>query len=279
MPNYTDTDPADTDDYIARTLSETDLDDNDPIEFLRLVHDKLINETDYVARNSNPISSTTHGALIEHKADDLGIARAMCDYAQRLGYFSFVVDTHLADVMDMAIVRIKIDEKWYNINIVGDADMNLDNIFKMPLAEDGLISHMWFLNSDFYQNGTGLFTYVRNFDEKYSPVFPTPEGLTVSGGEMIMPIVNYYIENYLNERYYYDVNADSLYSVVLEKSKSVIDSGEETFYLYMLPGDADNLWNLMQESLILDLKRKYDITISGFTAEFSGDQVILKLQK
>lgn len=278
-PNYTGTDPNEVNDHIVKTLSETDLDDNEPIEFLRLVHDKLIYETDLVARNSTPTASTTHGALIEHKADDLGLARAMCDYAQRLGYFSFVVDTNVANTINMALVRVRINEKWYNINIIGDADMNLDNIFKMPLADDGLISHMWFLNSDFYQNATGLFTYVRNFGEKYSPIFPVPEGLTISGGETIAPIVNYYIEKYLNERYYYEVNTDSLYSVVLERSKAVIDSGEDTFYLYMLSGDADNLWDLMQESLILDLKRKFDITISDFTAVFSEDKMILTLQK
>lgn len=279
IPNYTDTDPAEVDDYIARTLSETDLDDNDPIEFLRVIHDKLISETDLVARNSSPTSSTTHGALIEHKADDLGIARAICDYAQRLGYFSFVADTHFTNVMDVAIIRIKIDGKWYNINFLVNSSYNESNITKIPVAEDGRISHIWFTISDFYQNSSGIFTYVRNFGEKYSPVFPTPDGVTISDGEVVAPKVNYYLEDHLNEQFYYSVTADSIYSIVLEKAKETIESGEDTFYLYMLPSDVDELWNLMKKSFILNLKREYNITISGFTGEFSGDRIILTMQK
>lgn len=277
-PIYTGIDPSEANDYIAKTLSDTDIDDNDPIEFLRLVHDKLIDETDLVARNSSPTASTTHGALIEHKADDLGIARAMCDYAQRLGYFSFVVDTKVANSMDMAMVRVRIDEKWYIINIIGDAVMNVDNILKMPLAEDGQISHMWFLYSDFYHNATGLFSYVRNYGQQYRPVFPQPDSVTVSDGEAVIPTANYYIQEYLHEHYYCDVNADSIYEVLLEEAKPHFRSGDNTISLYMLAGDADNLWDKMQGSYISDLKNRSGITISGFTLVFSGDQVILTLQ-
>lgn len=278
-PIYTGIAPSEAYDHITKTLSESGMDDNDPIEILRIVHDRLIDETELVARNSTPTASTTHGALIEHNADDLGIARAMCDYAQRLGYFSFVVDTTIANAMDMAVVRIRIDGEWYNINVIGDAVMNAENILKMPVAEDGMISHMWFLNSDFYQNATGLFKHVRDFEEKYAPVFPVPGGVTVSNGEVVAPTVNYYIQEHLREHYYCDVNAESIYGVLLEETGLRFKSGDDTFSLYMMAGEADNLWDKMQESYISDLKNKYDITISGFTIVFSGDQVILTLQK
>lgn len=278
VPVYTGAVPIEANELITKTFSETDLDENDPVGFLCYVHDKLLNETELVARNSTPTASTTHGVLVEHRADDMGLAMAMCDYAQRIGYFCFVADTNAADTMNMAIVRIRIDGKWYNINMLGGATMNVDNIFKMPLAEDGHISHTWFLNSDFYQNASGIFKYIRDYGETYASVFPTPDGMTISDGQQIIPMVNYYLQEYLNVNFYFNAYADGIYADLLEETKSLIEKGEDTTSVYILAGDADALWDIMQESYISDLKHKYDITISGFTMEFSGDQAFLTLQ-
>lgn len=278
-PTYTGADPNEADEFITKTLSELNSDSKAPIEVLRLVHDKLINETDLIGRNSTPNASTAHGALIEHEADDMGLARALCGYAQRLGFTSFAVDINLINNVSLAGVRVLVEGEWYNISILGDADMVVGNVFKMPIAEDGKISHMWFFISDFYMNATGLFKYVRDFGKKYAPVFPEPKGMSISGGETVMPIVNYYIEVYLNERWYYEVQTDNLYISILENAKTALEDGLDTFYMYILASDADIIWELMQDTFISDLKRKYSLTISGFETEYSGDCMTVTMQK
>lgn len=278
-PVYTGIDPIVANDIIAADFDGTDTDDKDPIGFLCRIHDKLLNEITLVDRNSRPTSSTTQGAVTEHIADDLGIARALCDYAQRLGYFSFVNEARFADTMTLAQVRIRIDDKWYSIIPVADGTSNESNIIKMPIAEDGRISHLYYLISDFFINMTGLFKYVKDFGDEYSALFPEPDGLYQSGGETYLPTMNYYIEEYLNEPFYLDTGVDTIFNICMENTKTCLENGEDTFYLYMLAADADALWDKMQESFISELKIKYDITISGFTMEFSEDRVILTLQK
>lgn len=113
IPNYTGISRNEAGEYIDKILAETYLDENDPIECLRYLHDKIILKNDLPARNSTPTASTSHGALIEHKADEPGIARALCDYAQRLGFFCFVADTTVAGTtMNMPLVRIMVDERF-----------------------------------------------------------------------------------------------------------------------------------------------------------------------
>lgn len=92
-------------------------------------------------------------------------------------------------------------------------------------------------------------------------------------------MVYQYIEEYLNEPFYLDTGVDTIFNICMENTKTCLENGEDTFYLYMLAADADALWDKMQESFISELKIKYDITISGFTMEFSEDRVILTLQK
>lgn len=255
------------------------MDDKDPIGFLCRIHDNLLNETTLVDRNSSPTSSTTQGAVTEHIADDLGIARALCDYAQRLGYFSFVNEVRIADTLTLAQVRIRIDDKWYSINPLMNSSLNEGNIIKMPIAEDGKLSHFYFLIGDHFINMMGFIKYVKDFGGEYAALFPEPDVLYQSGGEAHLPTMNYYIEEYLNEPYYLDTGVDAIFNICMEKTKTCLESGEDSFYLYMLAADADELWEKMQGSFISELKIKYDITISDFTMEFSEDRVILTLQK
>lgn len=278
IPTYTGESPADADEYIKQAFAETDLDETDPIECLRYFHDKLILECDLLARNATPTASTTHGAFVEHKADDLGVSRALCDIAQRLGYTSFVADTRFGDYMDMAVVRVLIEGKWYNIAIIVNTAMNVDNIERIPLDENGQISHQWFLDSDFYQNRSGLFEYKRDFGEIYGALFPEPVGISVSDGQAVIPKMNYYIEEHLGETYHHAEYANVIYQSVLSQTETVLNSGKTELYCYMLAQDADGLYDLMQESYIEDIEKKYGVTITGFTAEFSGDRVIVKIE-
>lgn len=278
-PVYTGVQPIAANDIIAADFDGTDMDDKDPIEFLCRIHDKLLNETTLVDRNTKPTSSTTHGVIVEHVADDLGIARAVCDYAQRLGYFSFVNEVNIADTMTLAQVRIRIDDKWYSINPVMDGSLNTGNIIKLPIAEDGKLSHCYFLIGDFFMNMTGLVKYVKDFGDEYSALFPEPDGLHQSSGETYLPTMNYYIEEYLNEHFYLNDGVDTIFNICMEKAKTCLENGEDSFYLYMLAADADNLWDKLQASYVSELKTKYNVSISDFTAEFSGDRIIVTLKK
>ena len=278
QPVYIDLSPDKLKKHIEQTLSETDMDEKDPIGMLRSVYDDLAKNTEYVARGATPASSTAYGALIERKADDVGLARALCSYAQSMGYPCIVTDTHLGNDMIMASVRTKIDSAWYSTFIVMGSSVNLE-LDEMPLAEGGEINHFTFLLSDFLASAGGVFTYIRDFDDKYEPVFPKPEGITNSNGEMIVPITNYYIEVYLGEKYYSTVNFDKVYNDLCEKTKECIDNGNDTAYLYIMPSDADELWEKMQKDFVSDMKYKYDITISEYDVVYSEDRVIVTIKK
>lgn len=278
QPVYIDLSPDELKKHIEQTLSETDMDEKDPIGMLRSVYDDLAKNTEYVARGATPASSTAYGALIERKADDVGLARALCCYAQSMGYPCIVTDTHLGNDMIMASVRTKIDGAWYSTFIVMGSSVNLE-LEEMPLAEGGEINHFTFLLSDFLASAGGVFTYIRDFDDKYESVFPKPEGIKNSNGEMIVPITNYYIEVYLGEKYYSTISLDKVYNDLCAKTKECLDNGADSAYLYIMPSDADGLWEKMQKDFVSDMKYKYDITISEYDVVYSEDRVIVTIKK
>ena len=128
-------------------------------------------------------------------------------------------------------------------------------------------------------NMTGLVKYVKDFGDEYSALFPEPDGLHQSSGETYLPTMNYYIEEYLNEHFYLNDGVDTIFNICMEKAKTCLENGEDSFYLYMLAADADNLWDKLQASYVSELKTKYNVSISDFTAEFSGDRIIVTLKK
>lgn len=277
VPTYIDLSSDELKAHIDKTLSETDLDEKDPIAMLCRVHDELARNTEYVARGDSPASSTAYGALIEHKADDIGLAKALCCYAQRLGYPCIVADTHMGNDMTMATARINIDGAWYSTFVYIDARMNSD-YERMPVAEGGEIGHLAFLMSDFFVSAGGIFTYTRDFDDKYDPIFPRPEGVTNSNGETIVPVMNYYIETYLKETYYMSASLDKAYNDLCRKVKENLGKGSNTAYLYISTSDGDGLWDKMQEEFIKDMKFRFDITISEFDVVLSDDRVIVTVK-
>lgn len=276
IPVYNGVDLHEANDFIEQHVTEIELANNgDKIKTLRIIYDELLNETELVARGGRPASSGTHGAVIDHVSDDLGLARAICDYAQRLGFYSFVADWKI-EHHDIAIVRVKIDDAWYNIAPSVDYLMMSNNITAIPVAEDGKALHWYFLTFDgFIAGSTSKQENLDRYDEKYLPILP----LDFSFNELPDNyIINYYFDEYLKV-FYHIYGVDIAYDALLERTKIAVDSGEETVVLYIKSTDVNNLWAKMSESYISDLSEKYGITISGFTGEYSLDAMYVTLEK
>lgn len=276
IPVYNGVDLHEANDFIEQHVSETQLaNDNDNIKTLRIIYDELLNETELVARGGRPASSGTHGAVIDHASDDLGLARAICDYAQRLGFYSFVADWKIGDTY-MAIVRLKIDDAWYNIVPRADYLMMSNAVTAIPVAEDGKALHCYFLIYDGMIAGSKTSpAMLERYDEKYLPILPLDFDINKLPD---VHIISYYFNEYLKEIYFMFA-VDLAYEMLIEKAKIAIDSGEETIELYIHPLNVDELWEKMNESYISDLSEKYGITISGFTAEYSLDAMYVTLEK
>ena len=275
IPVYNGIDPNATSKYIEQHNREIRMaNDSDKIKSLRVIYDEILNETELLARGGRPTSSTTHGVVINHAADDIGIARAVCDYAQRLGFYAFVADLNI-DNVDMAIVRLKIDDTWYNIAPRYDFTQPSRNITSIPVAEDGKASNIFFLVCDEFMF-IGSDTSLDSFDDKYLPILPL--NLDTHDETLIPDEWSYYFGEYLKKTYYMGT-VEEAYDALLEETKTAFDSGDETIVLYMSPYNVDSLWAVMNESYISDLSEKYGITITGFTGEYSLDAMHVTLEK
>ena len=272
IPTYNGVDPNETSKFVQQHVREVRMaNDNDQIKSLRIIYDEILGETELVARGGRPASSGSHGAVIDHAADDLGIARAIGDYAQRLGFYCFVADVNIADI-DMAIVRVKIDDTWYNIAPRFDYVQISHNVTAIPLAEDGKATHIYFFMSDemlFYDTGA-----LDKFDEKYLPILP----LNIDETEEEPEVWSYYFDKYLEKNYHMET-VEEAYDALLEETKNVLDSGGETVELYIFPNYVDTLWAQMGESYISDLSEKYGMTVTGFTGEYSMDAMYVTLEQ
>lgn len=266
-PIYTGIDRLAANDYIVQSIHDTVRYD-DPATRIKLlcdIHDMILKETEHVARNSGPTSSSTHGVLIDHAADDLGVARTLCDYAQRMGFDSFVVEKD-GEEDYTAIVRIKIDDQWYNIDTFTDGLMPAGAVHEIPLTEDGAITHFWFLYSDVWFKA-GAFEILGDYGEEYSSIIPFFDPTLDD------PIVtNYYIDDYLNKKLYFGLD-DTVYNSLLEETKKWFDNQEGAFEFYLMYDYVDEFWGTVQKSYISDLSQKYGITVSGFTGEYTGDAI------
>ena len=283
IPVYNGIDPNETSKYVEQHIQETRnaigyYDPNsgvyyDTMNLFRVLYNEILEETTLLARGGRPTASTTHGAVIDHAADDIGIARAVCDYARRLGFYCFVVDINRSDV-DMAIVRVKIDDTWYNIAPRFDFVQPSEMITAIPVAEDGKASNIFFLVCDemmFYGSDT-----LDRFDDKYLPILPL--NLDTHDETLVPVAFSYYFAEYLKTDYL-DDTIEATYDALLEKTKTALDSGGETVVLYMSPYNVDALWEMMNESYISDISEKYGITITGFSGEFSLDAMYVTLEK
>lgn len=269
LPIYNGIDPHEANDYITQDLRAAQTagtDRENKIEYLRQVYDRLATETEVVARGSRPGSSTTHGAVIGHVADDLGLANALCDYAQRMGFDSYVLEMYLGDVKQ-AVTHVKIDDTWYNIMIYLDILFSME-ITEIPIAE-GDSPHLFLLCEDHF-----IFNYsadpVLDLDEKYLPLLPT-------FGDMDPDEWNYYIIHHKQTNFTLDT-VEEAYEGLLEEIKTSLDNGEETVLLYIDTALVDGVWRTMMDSYISDIEEKYGITISGFTGEYANDAMNITLE-
>ncbi len=277
-PIYTGIDRMEANDYILNSIHETagDKDDRSKIQLLCDIHDMILNEVQHVARNSNPTASTTHGVLIDHAADDLGVARTLCDYAQRLGFESYVADTDFGGQDYTAIVRIKIEDKWYNISTFINSLMTVDTVHEIPLTEEGKITHFWFLFCD-DPIAMGAINLQGDFGEEFAPIMPITNA--DEAGETVdtensdeETISNYYIEVYLNKNLYGSSNEDT-YNALLEETKAWFDNKDGDFEFYLTSDCVDDFWNLIRDTYKSDLSAKYGINISDYSGEYTGDAI------
>lgn len=274
IPVFNGIDPHVANDFMKEHLQETrGTDYNQQMKYLRILYDEILDETELLARGGRPAASTTHGVVIDHAADDLGIARAICDYAQRLGFYCFVVDVNIDDIV-MAIIRVKIDDVWYNIAPRYDYLKLSHNVTAIPVAEDGKATNIYFLIGD-----STMFVYAKDldkFDKKYLPIMPLEFDATEATEDTEM--WNYYFEGYLKKTYYMETPEEA-YDALLEETKNVLESGGDTVELYIFPNLVNSLWEIMGESYISDLSEKYGMTVKGFTGEYSLDAMYVTLEK
>ena len=263
-PIYTGIDRTEANELIVQSINDT-FRHNEPMTRIKLlceIHDMILKDVQHVPRNSDPTASSTHGVMIEHAADDLGVARTLCDYAQRMGFDSFAVEKDA----EPAVVRIKIDDEWYNIDTFTDGLMPAGAVHEIPLTEDGNITHFWFLYSDVWFNA-GAFEILGDFGEEYSSIIPFYDE-TLEDPD----VTNYYIDDYLNKELYFGSD-DSVYNSILEDTKKWFDSQDGSFEIYLMYDYVDGFWAILQESYISNLSEKYGITVSGFTGECTGDAI------
>lgn len=118
------------------------LDKVDIIESLYKVHDTMVADVDALPRYANATSTNAYGAIVSRGADDMGIAKAFCYYAQLLDVPCYVVDGSL-DGAPRAWCRVQLDGAWYNIDVYGDKTDTSSEI------KDGeSCPHTYFLTND-----------------------------------------------------------------------------------------------------------------------------------
>ncbi|MGN0687136.1 MAG: hypothetical protein ACI4KA_03400 [Oscillospiraceae bacterium] len=213
--------------------------------------------------NTRPSASTAYGALIDRYADDLGIARALCDVAQRLGFDSYVFEGYETDGDKIAWCCVKMDDIWYIVNPYGAKHYVQNCIASVPFGEKEVCHY------NFLCLNVGRLD-ISSIDERQEYLW---DGDRVIETEYDLL---YYFKDYLKVDYYSE-SAESAYAALLEKTKEQLDSGSSEVDVYMLSLWVDTLWEMMQESYISDLSEKYGITITDFTGEYAGDALHITL--
>ena len=264
-PHYINIDPQQMNAAASDELSALNTSGlSNKIECLRHFHDKLATETEFVGRKATATSSSAHGAIIDHVADDMGLAKAMCYYAQRLGLFSYVVEMEIVGEMH-AWVRVKLEGAWYNIELYYDSFLPYA-VTEIPFVDDIVyMCHTFFLCSDLTMfNSLGITTTDND------PLYVSDDGT-------VLPRMNYYFEKYLKKNYYQDVAL--AYNALLEETEYQFSNGKDTVCLYISPSPVDDLCLRMENKYISDLNEKYGITISEYSAEYSIDCIYVTLKK
>ena len=237
------------------------------IEALKYFFDDIaLNTTVLGGFNTRPSSSTAYGAVIDRNADKLGIARAICDVAQRLGFESYVFEGYEPDGDKIAWCRVKLDDIWYSVNPYG-AKHYVQNVIKSVPFGENEVCHFNFLNLD-----TDSVDLSR-IDERQQYLWDWGDKNFETEYDTL-----YYFKEYLGVDFY-SSDYEAGYAGVLEQTKKQFDSNNNKVDVYIFSLLVERVWTMMQESYISDLSEKYGITITGFTGEYAGDALHITLTK
>lgn len=259
MPNYIDVDPSVMKDQAKIVLDR--MDRSDIVGSLCAVHDKLITETRLLQRYYNATCTYSYGAIVDHKADDVGLARAFCYYAQELGVYSYVIDGKY-NGKQRAWVRVKLDGSWYNIDVYGDASADSE-LQKMPLDKSGGNCHTFFLMGDEF-----IFANGYEADKDNGTLWINDDG-------SVSPNKNIFFQRDGENAHFAD--CDAAYELLLKKSAENYMNGITETDITLAQIVADAFYEKANEKLLSDLKEKYDINAEKLEMKYSGDAVKVSL--
>ena len=254
-PNYvTEANPETLDTFAAIILGG--INKSDKLIALRDIHDKLIESVTLVDRYSTKTCTSAYGAIVDSCADDLGIAKAFCYYAQTMGLSCYVVDGIFGEG-PLAWCRVLLDGTWYNVDVSVDLFMK-DYVEEVPVDNNGGYYHAFFLTNDTYIKHCG---YAPN--SEYNFIFE--EGYAADS-----PCANYYIQGEEEYSYYY-TDADYAYDRALEWAAKSYNDGYYKSSTCIAPYLIDIVWQKTKDNFISDLREKYGIDVSGSACYYPDD--------
>ncbi len=258
MPYYIDVDPSVMKDQAKIVLDR--LDRSDIVGSLCAVHDKLITETRLLQRYYNATCTYSYGAIVDHKADDVGLARAFCYYAQELGVYSYVIDGKY-NGKQRAWVRVKLDGSWYNIDVYGDAAAGSE-LQKMPLDQSGGNCHTFFLMGD-------EFIFANGYEaEKDNGT------LWINDDGSVSPDKNVFLQHDGENEHFNDCAA--AYSLLLKESAKNFINGISETEIVLSKIAADAFYDKASKEYLSDLNEN-GIAVTKFEMKYSGDVVRVSL--
>lgn len=250
-------------DSIEEMLSGTDR--TDYVETLRHIHDEMINNVSVVARYFSQSCTHAYGSIVHKIADDMGLAQGFCVYAQAMGLPCRVIDgTKNGDIR--AWCAVKIDDTWYNVDIYGD-----------------MFVHNEIKNTKTYPDRNAVFyTYFLANDEHFKELGYVPDGgwETLGGEEFAAdsPFDNYYIQYVQGVEEYFCGGAQSAYDRLLHQVPRIVEGGGDTVTVCTAPYLVDELYDIMNDTFIIDCKEKYGISVLSYRVGYDPTAYSVKLK-
>lgn len=235
------------------------------INTLCAIHDYMITHTETLERNSDPLGSSAYGVTVNGSADDIGFAKAYCNYVQQAGFPCYVVEGEYKGE-PRAWCRFKMtDDIWYNADVYGDVFAG-SVVTKMEITRiDDSCFQTYFLTNDKH--------ITQDLGYTLSPEY---EYLLTGEYAAAGPKDNYYFQR--NYHYYFTSSAENIYNFYVSYVAERYQAGQDTnFSCYMAPFLADGLYDKMNSEFLDDLKENYGIEVSGFTLEYTPNSVNITL--
>ncbi len=263
--NLTSGDEKEFKDRIAAIEDDLDANLNGSTEeygIIRYFHDFLLIENITVTERYKTTTCTSaFGALANNTADDLGFAKAFCYLVQRQGIPCVVVDGTV-NGESRAWCKIKFQDDWRNVDIYGDlkADSSIKNI-AVDKSEYGCFL-TYYLMPDEYMEYMG---YTPNSEYR-----DLPEG-RLAASSMLGSFRGYY---------YKDEDLDTAYKKILEDiADHSHDRKSHEFNIGVAPRLINELWEKISNNLLDDLKKNYNISLSGYNITYEPDHLNIEYQE